>query len=230
MLCIIPARGGSKGLPRKNLLVLGSLSLVGHAVRCAQQTSSITRILVSTDDDDIATEARRMGAEVPFLRPTELASDTAPAKAVYLHVCEELETRGAAQIEHLVVLQPTSPLRFPSDVQRAIDEYERRSANAVLTVTQAPYPSSWMMRVDETGVLRPHGGSVAVARNRQEESIPLVPNGVAFVFRRAFLANCTSYLSDRTFAVTVPRERAVDIDEEIDFALAEVLYRKRTTT
>ncbi|MDQ3030782.1 MAG: acylneuraminate cytidylyltransferase family protein [Myxococcota bacterium] len=230
MLCIIPARGGSKGIPRKNLRRLGDATLVAHAVRCAAETPGITRILVSTDDEEIADEGRRAGAEVPFLRPVELASDTATAKDAYLHVCAELEARGSAPIARVVVLQPTSPLRLASDVQRAIDELDRRDANAVITVSPAPHPITWMMRVNEDGVLRPYADVAIVARNRQEEDIALVPNGVAFVFRRDFLAACISYLSERTFAVTVPRERAIDIDEELDLTLAELLYRKRTTT
>lgn len=230
MLCIIPARGGSKGVPRKNLRRLGGITLVAHAIRCAADTPSITRILVSTDDEEIAEEARSAGGEVPFLRPADLASDTAQARTAYLHVCTELEARGSASIERFVVLQPTSPLRLPSDVQRCIDEFERRDANAVITVNAAPHPVTWMMRIDPTGVLRSFGTFDAPARNRQEEDTAVVPNGVAFVFRRTFLASCTSYLSDRTFAVTVPRERAIDIDEELDFTFAELLYVKRTTT
>jgi CMP-N,N'-diacetyllegionaminic acid synthase len=228
MLCIIPARGGSKGIPRKNLRRLGDHTLVAHAVRCAQETPGITRVVVSTDDEEIADEARRAGAEVPFLRPSDLASDTAPARAAYLHTCAELEARRSPPIDRFVVLQPTSPLRLPIDVHRAIDEFARRDANAVITVTPSPHPISWMMRIDHEGVLRPHGDSAPAARNRQEEDVALLPNGVAFVFNRAFLANCVSYLSDRTFPVWVPRERAIDIDEELDLSLAELLYQKRT--
>lgn len=230
MLCIIPARGGSKGVPRKNLRRLGDATLVAHAVRCAEQTRAISRIVVSTDDEEIAEEGRRAGAEVPFLRPAELASDTAPAKATYLHACAELEARGAMPIDRLVVLQPTSPLRLPSDVQAAIEEFERREANAVLTVSPAAHPIAWMMRTDDHGVLRPHANGDVIARNRQQEGTALVPNGVAFVFRRAFLAECVSYLSDRTFGVVVPRDRGIDIDEEVDLMLAELLYRNRTMT
>lgn len=224
MLAIIPARGGSKGLPGKNLLKLGGESLVARAVHTALRVPEISRVVVTTEDPQIADAALDAGAEVPFLRPSALASDTAVARDVYLHACDTLDPLGNI-IDSFVVLQPTSPLRSSDDVLTAISNFREHRADAVLSVSLAPHPPSWFMKMSASGQLSGLFGT-AVARNRQDEDASVVPNGVAFVFRRSFLAHSLSYLSDRTFSVIVPRERSIDIDDQLDYDFAEFLLSR----
>src|SRR5262245_66458941 len=137
---VIPARGGSKGLPGKNLRVLGKLSLIGHAVASSRESSRLTRFIVSTDSPELADEARRHGAEVPFQRPAELASDQAGMVPVLQHAVRWLESTGARP-DLVVTLQPTSPFRTGDDIDRTVDKALDTSCDSETTVTEARYPA-----------------------------------------------------------------------------------------
>jgi CMP-N-acetylneuraminic acid synthetase len=221
MLALIPARGGSKGLPGKNIRPLAGLPLIAWTIRAAQGARSIDRIVVTTDDPAIAAVAQAHGAEVPCLRPAELAGDDSPAWAAYLHMAEELERRGAAPIAAFAVLQPTSPLRTAADIDAAVELFHARRAQAVISVTATPHPASWLRRIDADGVLRPFLDGPLANANRQQCPPTFLPNGAVFVLDRAFLAAQRSYYGDRTFAYEMPASRSVDIDTAEDFAWAE---------
>src|SRR5262245_23514147 len=137
---VIPARGGSKGLPGKNLRKLGALSLIGHAVASAREATRLTRVIVSTDSEAIADEARRHGADVPFLRPAELASDEAGMVPVLQHAVRWLESTGARP-DLVVTLQPTSTFRTGDDIDRTVDKALDTSCDSETTVTEARYPA-----------------------------------------------------------------------------------------
>ena len=221
MLAVIPARGGSKGLPGKNIKLLAGLPLIAWSIRAAQAARGISRIVVSTDSPDIAAVATAHGAEVPFLRPAELATDDAPAWAAYLHLAEELERRGTGSVPSFVIVQPTSPLRTATDIDQAIAIFHERKAQAVISVSATPHPASWLRRIDEQGVLRPFLDGPLANANRQQCPATFLPNGAVFVLDRNFLAATHGYYGERTFAYEMPAERAVDIDTAEDFAWAE---------
>src|SRR5215470_14965568 len=135
---VIPARGGSKGLPGKNLRALGKLSLIGHAVASSRESSRLTRFIVSTDSPELADEARRHGAEVPFQRPAELASDQAGMVPVLQHAVRWLESTGTRP-DLVVTLQPTSPFRIGADIDRTVAKVVETGADSAQTLSEASY-------------------------------------------------------------------------------------------
>lgn len=222
MLALIPARGGSKGLPGKNIRPLGGLPLIVHTIRAAQQAAGVSRVVVSTDDAGIASIARDHGAEVPFLRPLELASDTSPAIDTYLHACGTLE-QPSERIQDLVVLLPTAPLRTAADISAAITIFRDRGAEAVISVTPNPHPVQWARAIDAAGVLRAWLPDGDANQNRQAYGTSYLPNGAIYVFTRALLERRQGYYGERTFPYVMPKERSVDIDDRWDFLLAEAI-------
>jgi CMP-N,N'-diacetyllegionaminic acid synthase len=227
MLALIPARGGSKGLPGKNIMPFAGLPLIAHTIQAARVAVSITRVVVSTDEEGIAAVARAHGAEVPFLRPAELAGDASPAIDTYLHACAALEELGSPRIEELVVLLPTSPLRMAPDIDQAIGQFRLRSADAVISVTPSPHPLHWAKVVDDQGVLRDaQPGGAANNRNRQDYPQTFMPNGAIYVFRRALLEQRDGYYTERTYPMVMPKQRSIDIDDRYDFAIAEFLLTR----
>lgn len=227
MLALIPARGGSKGLPGKNIRPIAGLPLIAHTIHAARVAVSITRVVVSTDDQAIAAVARAHGAEVPFLRPAELAGDGSPAIEAYLHACRTLEELGSPPIDELVVLLPTSPLRMAPDIDQAVGQFRLRSAEAVISVTPSAHPLHWAKVVDDQGVLRDAlPGGAANNRNRQDYAQTFMPNGAIYVFRRALLERRSGYYSERTYPMVMPKQRSIDIDDAYDFAIAEFLLTR----
>jgi CMP-N,N'-diacetyllegionaminic acid synthase len=203
-------------------LEVAGLLLIAGSVRGAQAAQGITRIVVTTDDPQIAAVARDHGAEVPCLRPAELAGDDSPAWAAYLHMADELERRGAGRIAAFAVLQPTSPLRSAEDITRAVELFHRQEAQAVISVSETAHPASWLRRIDDHGVLRPFLDGPLANANRQQCPPTYLPNGAVFVLDRDFLAAGRTYYGERTFAYPMPAGRSVDIDTADDFAWAEI--------
>jgi N-acylneuraminate cytidylyltransferase/CMP-N,N'-diacetyllegionaminic acid synthase len=220
VLAIVPARGGSKGLPGKNVRPLCGKPLIAHTIEAAKGSRSITRVVVSTDDEEIAAVTRAHGGEIPFLRPAELATDTSPAIDTYVYTADRL---GA---EELVVLLPTAPLRTSADIDAAVDLFKAKKADSVISYYEAPHPVHWHKYLDAQG--RPEDVIAGAAlANRQEVRPAYLPNGAIYVFRMALLKEKRTYHSDRTYAYVMPRERSVDIDTLDDFELAELLMKRR---
>lgn len=218
------ARGGSKGVARKNLRVLAGRPLVAHAVLAALQVPELERVIVSTDDDQIAEAAREAGAEVPFMRPAELATDESPEWLSWQHAVRSLEAEGAARISAMVSVPATAPLRLPEDVSACVRELQGTDSDAVITVTPATHhPSFNMVDMDEGGHLR-----LAAADNsrvvRRQDAPPLWNiTPVAYAIRRDFLLGASSLFDGKVRAVVVPPERALDIDTEFDMRIAACL-------
>lgn len=223
MLAVIPARGGSKGLPGKNIRPLAGVPLIAHTIAAARQASAVTRVVVSTDDEAIASVARAAGAEVPFLRPAELAGDDSPALEVYLHLCATLERQEGVPVRNLVVLLPTAPLRTAADIDAAIAIFRERDAEAVISVTPSAHPPQWARAIDTDGVLRAWLPGGDANQNRQAYAPSWMPNGAIYVFARALLERRQGYYGDRTHPYVMPKERSVDIDDRWDFLLAEAI-------
>lgn len=220
MIALIPARGGSKGLPGKNVRSLCGKPLIAHTIASARAAASVDRIVVSTDDPAIAEVAVAYGAEVPFLRPAELATDTAMAVDNYIYTIGRLEREWGMAIESFVVLQPTSPLRTGADIDGAVRLFEERRADSVVSYTPEAHPVRWHKYLDEDGrlvdIFEP---SIA---NRQEYRTSYYPNGAIYVFRTEVI-RVRKYYTDRSFAYVMPRCRSVDIDTLEDFRYAEFL-------
>lgn len=220
-LFLIPARGGSKRLPGKNLKLLGGIPLVGRAARLARLTAGRLvrhdcQIVCSTDNKLIATAAHEWGAEVPFMRPAELAADDTAGMDVVFHA---LAVLGSANFDAVVLLQPTSPFTAPEDVLGAINLYEATGA-PVVSVCQAEHPASWQFGLDHDGLLQPILTDILPARS-QDAPILYRLNGAVYVASPEQLRESNGFIGKDTRAYVMPVNRSVDIDTELDIEVAE---------
>lgn len=227
-IAIIPARGGSKGVPGKNLAMVGGMTLLARAVACARASGLFNYVLVSTDDPAIAEEGRRAGAAVPFLRPAALAGDKAAVIDAVLDALERLAAAGEADFDLVVLLEPTSPLRTPEILRRTVDAAESEGADAAVTVSEVPlrFHPLKQFHLDEAGLARyahPDGGRVI---NRQELKPGFVRNGLCYAVRRSALAGGSGILGRAPRAVVVVGP-IVNIDDAEDLALARKLVESR---
>jgi N-acylneuraminate cytidylyltransferase len=222
------ARGGSKGVPDKNLRSFAGRPLVAHAVQQAAACEGVDRVLVSTDSPEIAAVARDAGAEVPWLRPAELSGDTAREWDAWQHLLGWLDEQGELP-ELLLVVPCTAPLRHVDDLQRCVEAGRRRDVDVVLTVTPS-HRNPWfnMVRLDDEG----HAHLVnepAQRIHRRQDAPPVFDVGtVAFVVRPGYVLGATSLYDGRVATVEVPAERSLDIDTETDLAFAEFLHARNT--
>jgi N-acylneuraminate cytidylyltransferase len=227
VVAFVFARGGSKGLLRKNLRPLGGVSLLARAIRCAKAVPGIGRVVVSTDDPEIADAARAEGADVPFLRPAELASDTAREWQAWRHAIDFIDSQPEARKIDIFVSVPTvCPLRTPEDVARAIALYRKGNTDIVFSVTpSAANPYYNMVELDPAGAASLTKSPEQVLHGRQRA--PTVYDIVAAVYvtSPAFIRQSESIWGGRNATIEIPRERAVDIDTEMDFRLAEFLLQ-----
>ena len=226
MLAIIPARGGSKGLPGKNIKTFHGKPLIAYSIETAKASELFKEIVVSTDSEEIADIAMKCGADVPFLRPPHLATDTAHAIDAFLHTVDHLNNKREVTYNEFVVLQPTSPLRLTNDIIDAVAIYRERRADSVISVTVANHPPSWAKKINKQGVLENFLDDDIDNRNRQENEVTYVPNGAVFVLRVELLRNYDTYYSKKTYPFIMPKERSIDIDDQVDFVVAEFLYEK----
>ena len=224
VLGVIPARGGSKGLPGKNLRVLGKLSLIGHAVASSRESARLTRFIVSTDSPELADEARRHGAEVPFQRPAELASDQAGMVPVLQHAVRWLESTGARP-DLVVTLQPTSPFRTGDDIDRTVAKVIDTGADSAQTVTEAGYHPFFMKTLDGDRTVALFADGHKYVR-RQDAPPVYQPSGAVYVTRRDVLMNEGRVLGVDNRGIVQEFEAAVNIDTEWDFLLAELVLRQ----
>lgn len=224
VVAFIFARGGSKGLPRKNVLPLGGKPLIAYSIETALALPQVARVIVSTDNEEIATVARNAGAEVPFVRPAELACDTAPEWLAWQHAILTMRQLGQT-VDTFLSLPPTSPLRLPDDVACCLEAIESTDADVVLTVRAAernPYFN--MVSRSENGTVRLAMDGSYFRRQDAPEFFDITT--VAYVARADFILRAQRIFDGRVRAVEVPRERALDIDTKFDLLVAESLLGK----
>jgi CMP-N,N'-diacetyllegionaminic acid synthase len=222
---VIPARGGSKGLPGKNLKTLGRLPLIGHAVASAREARRLTRFIVSTDSAAIADEARRHGAEVPFVRPAELASDQAGMVPVLQHAVRWLEAGGGPRPDLIVTLQPTSPFRVGADIDVTIAKVVETGAESAQTIVEASYHPFFMKTLDgdRTVALFPDGHTYV----RRQDAPPVYqPSGAVYVTRYDLLMRDGHVLGKDNRGIVMGFEASVNVDTEWDFLLAELILSR----
>lgn len=226
MLAIIPARGGSKGIPHKNIKMLAGKPLIYYTIKAARESKFIDKIIVSTDSTEISYVAKSFGAEIPFLRPNELAEDTSKAIDAYLYTVEKLNKEFGESIEDFVVLLPTAPLRTAKDIDNAIEIFYERKAETVISVAEAEHPPTWYKKINTGGVLEDYFKFSDNSLNRQEAEKTYLPNGAIYIFNYKSLKNNYNYYNEKTFPYIMTKENSVDIDTELDFQLAELLINK----
>ena len=223
MIAIIPARGGSKGLPGKNIRNLNGKPLIAYTIEEALKSKYITRVILSTDDVEIAKVAKQYGAEVPFMRPSHLATDAAKAIDAYKYTYERLEKEENIEISEFVILQPTSPFRTANHIDQAIDLYNDKKADSVISYCPEHHPIIWHKYITEAGKIESiFEGST---RNRQEEKPTYFPNGAIYIFKRKIIEQ-ELYYTDNSFAYIMNRKDSVDIDTIDDFEYAEFLFAR----
>lgn len=229
MIAIVPARGGSKGVPHKNIRPLGGVPLIVHTLLAARQAATIERVVVTTDDDEIMRVARQVeGVEIPVRRPAHLAGDDAAAIDAYLHLIDSLEIIEGRAPEAVCILLPTTPLRTAADVDAAVALFRRTGARAVVSVAPAK-PASWLHTIDGDGRMRPALDAADCTRNRQAMPPVFLPNGGIYVAEVAAMRCRRAIYGEDCFAYVMPAERSIDIDTEADFAAAEALFERQVT-
>lgn len=221
------ARGGSKGLPNKNILDFNGRPLIAWAISKAKQIECVDEVIVSTDSVEIAEVAKFYGAAVPFLRPKELSKDDTPEIVAWHHLLEYLRQRDGSLPAMMLSVPTTAPLRSVGDLERCISLFNSEDADLVVTVTEASrHPDFNMVRILADGEVRLVGSNTADVHARRQ-TVPLVYDltTVAYVVRPSFIINRDTIWGGKTRAICVPRERAIDIDNGFDFHLAKLLHR-----
>lgn len=228
ILGLIPARGGSKGIPGKNLRLLGGKSLVALAVESALKSCMVTRLVLSTDSEPIADEGRKAGAEVPFLRPADLALDETPTAPVVIHALRWLEENRGYQPDILILLQPTAPLRQAKHIDGALDLLISAEARCVVSVAEVPghYNLFWQFLIKDGG-LCPFMGPLKVPSRRQDLPPTYTRNGAIYAaWTDYWLAGQLPH-APGCLPFIMPYEGSVNIDSPEDLALAEFLLAQQ---
>ncbi|MGF1691934.1 cytidylyltransferase domain-containing protein [Photobacterium kagoshimensis] len=228
-IAIIPARGGSKRLPRKNVLPLAGKPLIAWTIEAALESGIFERVVVNTDDQEIAAIAIHYGAEVPYLRPAELASDTATTMAVLQHQLQYFVAKGEAYRD-LVLLQPTSPLRTSQDICQAWALYCHNTVESVVSVTEVEHPIQWTYKANDDLMLSPMFADSLKRSQDCEQHYRL--NGAIYITSADNILNkeCLIHPS-ANMGYIMPSQRSQDIDVELDFVIAQSIlthYAKST--
>ena len=222
-VAFIFARGGSKGLPGKNIRLLAEKPLIAWSIEHALSVKRIDKVIVSTDSEEIAEVARQYGAEVPFMRPAELASDESPEWLAWRHALKFLMETAGSLPDVMVSVPATAPLRQSVDIENCLDEYEKGLADVVITMTDAhrsPYFNMVKSNEDgSVGLVNPPESAIA---RRQDAPVVYDMATVCYVLTH------NSIFSGVVRAVRVPSERAIDIDTLLDFQIAESLFMIRS--
>lgn len=212
VLALITARGGSKGLPGKNVLFAAGKPLVAWTVEAALSAECVDRVVLSSDDDEIMAAARAAGCEVPFRRPVHLASDVATSIDVVLHALDQLQG-----YEYVVLLQPTSPLRTAADIDAAFELMLERAAPSCVSVCEADQSPYWMYRMTDDKRLQRLLPEIDGITRRQDLPPIYVLNGAIYISRIDWLRVNRSLVGSETVAYLMPKERSLDIDSAEDF-------------
>ncbi|PKH05292.1 cytidylyltransferase domain-containing protein [Moritella sp. Urea-trap-13] len=222
VLAIIPARGGSKRLPRKNVLPLQGKPLIAWSIDAGLNSRYVDRVVVSTDCNEIADISKQYGADVPFMRPEDIAGDTATTNSVILHMINALSRTELFDI--VVILQPTSPLRTSTDIDDALDMLETKQGDGVVSVCECEHSPLWSNIIPGDDNM---GGFIREdIKGKRSQDLPTYYrlNGAVYAFTTdALIVNQGISYSNAVFSMKMPALRSVDIDNELDFKLAEVI-------
>ncbi|WP_338778592.1 acylneuraminate cytidylyltransferase family protein [Metabacillus sp. FJAT-52054] len=221
VLAIIPARGGSKGVPRKNIRPLAGKPLIAWSIEEAKKSKYIDFLMLSSEDDEIIESARQYGCNVPFKRPKELADDETPGIDPILHAIEQLP-----EYDLVVVLQPTSPMRSVNDIDQCIEQVIAKCAPACVSVTEPDKSPYWMYTINDGGLMKPLIPQDSQTVRRQDLPNVYALNGAVYVAEIKWLRQCKSFLSDKTIAYNMSKNRSVDIDTLEDFEYCRYLLQK----
>lgn len=223
-LAVIPARGGSKRIPRKNVKSFCGKPIIAWSIAAARASGCFNRIVVSTDDDEIAAVARAEGAETPFMRPATLADDHTGTMAVVAHAVQTMETQGST-FNHVCCIYPTAPLLQPASLRAAYERLVSAGTEFAFGVSSYGHPIQRALRLGSDGIVSMFEPSQATVRSQDLEPAYHDAGQFCWGTRDAFLAGVSPLSSGTSVAVVLPRHRVVDIDTPEDWELAEALHR-----
>lgn len=230
VLFLLTARGGSKGVPRKNLKRIGGLSLIGYKVRAAAKSRFCDWLIVSTEDEEIRREALLHGAEAPFVRPVELASDTATSADVVYHAMNWIETNTDRKFDAVMLLEPTAPFTRPSDYDGAVELMETRNANLVVGMREVEVPSRFVGALETDSKISSIVSNVVASTSlrRQDQRQEYTMNAALYLFRWNYFMDHRQIYADpsTSYGYPMPDEYSIEIDRPIDLAWAEFLVEK----
>ncbi len=219
ILAVIPARGGSKGVPRKNIRLVAGRPLIAWTIEEAKKSKYIDRTILSSDDAEIIAIARQWNCDVPFIRPSELARDDVAGVGLALHALQTLNEK----FDYFVLLQPTSPLRIAEDIDGCIKKCISQNAPACVTVTTADKTPYWMYSLDDQGRLRPVIKQKTSVLLRQRTEPVYALNGAVYVVNTKWFMKNKKFIFEETIAYLMPKARSADIDTEWDLRICDLL-------
>ena len=222
ILGIIPARGGSKGIPRKNIRLLGDKPLLAWTVQTALQSAVLDRLILTTEDEEIAEVGRTCGCEVLFLRPQELATDETPGIEPVLHAINWLEAHEGYVPEFVMLLQPTSPFRTSEQMKQTVKQISTSNFDSLVSVVEPKHPPQWMFVKDTDKALKPLLSSERPVR-RQDSPESFALNGAIYITRTTVLKRERTFMPERTMGYVMDRLTSLDLDDMVDWKVAECL-------
>jgi len=225
ILAVVLARGGSKGLPGKNLMPLGGRPMIAWSVKAASESRLVDRAVVSTDDPAIAEAARAAGGDIPFTRPAEFARDESSVHESMIHALDQLGT-----FDYVVALQATSPLRTAADIDGAIGACHAAGANTCISVTAAPKSLYWSFAINAAGRLEPVMDNRWQTSRRQELPPVYLPNGAVYVARVDWYRGRRTFVDAETVPYVMPPERSLEVDSALDMTLIGALFTGNMTS
>ncbi|MEX2459819.1 MAG: acylneuraminate cytidylyltransferase family protein [Paenibacillaceae bacterium] len=221
ILALIPARGGSKGVIRKNIRNIAGKPLMAWTIEAAKKSKYIDRLVLSSEDAEIINVALKWGCEAPFVRPEYLALDETPGIEPVIHAINTLP-----RYDYVVLLQPTSPLRSTADIDGCIEMCLSQSANACVSVTEPDKSPYWMYTLDDQNMMKPLLNKDQGITRRQDLPLIVALNGAIYIAKSDWLLNKKSFVSHETIAYLMPKNRSIDVDTELDLLLIEFILKQ----
>tara|TARA_B100000287_G_C20659754_1_gene789783 strand:- start:813 stop:1526 length:714 start_codon:yes stop_codon:yes gene_type:complete len=230
ILGVIPARGGSKGIPKKNLVNLGGKPLIAHTIECAKSAKLLTDFIISTDDNEISKVSETFGGKVPFLRPKNLATDSALSTSVIKHALKKMEEIKNIKYDYVMMLQPTSPFRKSTDIDSSIDMIINSNADSLISVVdvEGNHPFRMKRITGKNKLVNFIDQGFEDMRSRQELPKVYIRSGTIYLSKRELILNNNSFVGENCIAYTIPNERSVNIDTELDLMLAKTLFKSKS--
>ena len=217
---IIPARGGSKGLPKKNILNFCGKPLIGWTIEEACKSAYIDRLIVSTDNTTIGEISKAYGCDVPFIRPKNISNDKATTDDVVMHALKTINE----SFEIVIILQPTSPLRTNKDIDSALVKLVKSNATSLVSMFLSDKPYEWFHRINSKGFIRSINDSKI--NNRQVAKNAYLPNGAIYISKVNTYREKRTFYHRNSIAYIMPKSRSIDIDDKLDFKIAEFLLNE----
>jgi len=228
VLAVIPARGGSKRVPRKNIREVGEKPLIAYAIDQAKAADAVDHSIVSTEDDEIKTVAQEYGGNIPFDRPDHLATDKATSDEVAVHAINWFKEKDE-RFDTVCLVPVPAPFRNPEDITNSIQRLHETEADSVVSVTECDPPAVWAVETDGE-YLTPYFGEEYLWRKTQSQETPTLhyPNGAVFAANVPLFLDAETFYTERTVGYEMPRSRSLDIDEPYDLELARALMEHRS--